>query len=203
MLMFKPVLGTRTHSSIDRAHGLIRNLTATHAAARLEEVLDRTNTTSEAFADRPNARRRTKRCFWTAASSRAFNARSPKTSRCRSACASPMRERRRAFLCALEGTDGPVRHNDLSGSGAAQDRPRDSCLRHAPICLAPRSTCSGVGAERCKNDRWVPRAGNRGAMRSHRRPSGESVDRRHPTRASAKKSVLEFRLPKSFRADAA
>ena len=43
------------HISIDRAHGLIRKWTATHAAAhdgaRLEEVPDRTNTASEVYAD--------------------------------------------------------------------------------------------------------------------------------------------------------
>ena len=41
--------------SIDRAHGLIRKWTATHAAAhdgaRLEDVLDRANTASEVYAD--------------------------------------------------------------------------------------------------------------------------------------------------------
>ena len=50
-----PAFGYKNHVSIDRAHGLIRNWTATHAAAhdgaRLEEVLDRTNTASEVFAD--------------------------------------------------------------------------------------------------------------------------------------------------------
>jgi IS5 family transposase len=50
-----PAFGYKNHVSIDRAHGLIRKWTATHAAAhdgaRLEEVLDRTNTASEVFAD--------------------------------------------------------------------------------------------------------------------------------------------------------
>src|SRR3954447_7835416 len=43
------------HIAIDRAHGLIRKWTATHAAAhddaRLEDVLDRDNTASEVWAD--------------------------------------------------------------------------------------------------------------------------------------------------------
>lgn len=50
-----PAFGYKNHISIDRAHGLIRKWTATHAAAhdgaRLEEVLDRTNTASEVYAD--------------------------------------------------------------------------------------------------------------------------------------------------------
>jgi transposase, IS5 family len=50
-----PAFGYKSHVSIDRAHGLIRNWTVPHAAAhdgaRLEEVLDRTNTTSEVLVD--------------------------------------------------------------------------------------------------------------------------------------------------------
>jgi IS5 family transposase len=50
-----PAFGYKNHVSIDRAHGLIRKWTATHAAAhdgaRLEEVVDRTNTASEVWAD--------------------------------------------------------------------------------------------------------------------------------------------------------
>jgi transposase, IS5 family len=50
-----PAFGYKNHVSIDRAHGLIRKWTATHAAAhdgtRLEDVLDKTNTASEVYAD--------------------------------------------------------------------------------------------------------------------------------------------------------
>jgi len=50
-----PAFGYKNHVSIDRAHGLIRKWTATHAAAhdgaRLEEVLDRANTASDVWAD--------------------------------------------------------------------------------------------------------------------------------------------------------
>ncbi len=50
-----PAFGYKNHVSIDRAHGLIRKWTATHAAAhdgaRLEDGLDRTNTASEVYAD--------------------------------------------------------------------------------------------------------------------------------------------------------
>jgi IS5 family transposase len=50
-----PAFGYKNHVAIDRAFGLIRNWTATHAAAhdgaRLEEVLDRGNTASEVWAD--------------------------------------------------------------------------------------------------------------------------------------------------------
>jgi IS5 family transposase len=50
-----PAFGYKNHVSIDRGFGLIRQWTATHAAAhdgaRLEDVLDRTNTASDVWAD--------------------------------------------------------------------------------------------------------------------------------------------------------
>jgi transposase, IS5 family len=50
-----PAFGYKNHISIDRAHGLIRKWTVTHAAAwdgaRLEEIVDRTNTASDVWAD--------------------------------------------------------------------------------------------------------------------------------------------------------
>jgi IS5 family transposase len=50
-----PYFGYKNHVSIDRAFGLIRNWTATNAAAhdgaRLEDVLDRSNTASDVWAD--------------------------------------------------------------------------------------------------------------------------------------------------------
>src|SRR3954447_4689631 len=50
-----PAFDYKNHIAIDRAHGLIRKWTATHAAAhdgaRLEDVLDRDNTASEVWAD--------------------------------------------------------------------------------------------------------------------------------------------------------
>lgn len=50
-----PAFGYKNHVSIDRGFGLIRNWTATHAAAhdgaRLEDVLDRANTASDVWAD--------------------------------------------------------------------------------------------------------------------------------------------------------
>jgi len=50
-----PAFGYKNHVSIDRGFGLIRNWTTTHAAAhdgaRLEDVLDRTNTASDVWAD--------------------------------------------------------------------------------------------------------------------------------------------------------
>jgi IS5 family transposase len=50
-----PAFGYKNHVSIDRAHGLIGKWTATHAAAvdgaRLEEIVDQTNTASEVYAD--------------------------------------------------------------------------------------------------------------------------------------------------------
>jgi IS5 family transposase len=50
-----PAFGYKNHIAIDRAHGLIRSWTATHAAAhdgaRLEAVLDRSNTGSAVWAD--------------------------------------------------------------------------------------------------------------------------------------------------------
>jgi IS5 family transposase len=50
-----PAFGYKNHVAIDRGFGLIRNWTATHAAAhdgaRLEDVLDRDNTASDVWAD--------------------------------------------------------------------------------------------------------------------------------------------------------
>jgi transposase, IS5 family len=50
-----PAFGYKNHVSIDRGFGLIRKWTATHAAAhdgaRLDDVLDRTNTASDVWAD--------------------------------------------------------------------------------------------------------------------------------------------------------
>ena len=50
-----PAFGYKNHIAVDRAYGLIRKWTATHAAAhdgaRLEDVLDRSNTASEVWAD--------------------------------------------------------------------------------------------------------------------------------------------------------
>ena len=50
-----PAFGYKNHVSIDRGFGLIRNWTTTNAAAhdgaRLEDVLDRTNTASDVWAD--------------------------------------------------------------------------------------------------------------------------------------------------------
>ncbi len=50
-----PAFGYKNHVSIDRGFGIIRRWTATHAAAhdgaRLEDVLDRTNTASDVWAD--------------------------------------------------------------------------------------------------------------------------------------------------------
>jgi len=50
-----PAFGYKNHVAVDRAYGLIRKWTATHAAAhdgaRLEDVLDRSNTASDIWAD--------------------------------------------------------------------------------------------------------------------------------------------------------
>jgi hypothetical protein len=50
-----PAFGYKNHIAVDRAYGLIRKWTATHAAAhdgaRLEDVLDRSNTASDVWAD--------------------------------------------------------------------------------------------------------------------------------------------------------
>jgi len=61
-----PAFGYKNRVSLDRGFGLIRNWTTTHAAAhdgaRLEDVLDRTNTASDVWADTAIGRRRTRRC---------------------------------------------------------------------------------------------------------------------------------------------
>src|SRR4051794_4781617 len=62
-----PAFGYKNHIAIDRAHGLIRKWTATHAAAhdgaRLEDVLDRDNTASEVWADTAYRSVRTRGCW--------------------------------------------------------------------------------------------------------------------------------------------
>lgn len=50
-----PAFGYKNHIAVDRAYGLIRTWTATHAAAhdgaRLDDILDRSNTASDVWAD--------------------------------------------------------------------------------------------------------------------------------------------------------
>ena len=71
-----PAFGYKNHVSIDRRHGLICGWTSTYAAAhdgaRLEEVLDAGNTTSDVWPHTAHrtphtARRRTRRCWRPAA----------------------------------------------------------------------------------------------------------------------------------------
>ena len=89
-----PAFGYKNHVSIDRAHGLIRKWTATHAAAHDGARLRTCSTapTRPATSGRtPHiARRRMKPCWRGEGSFRAFIARSRKASRCRSARESPM-----------------------------------------------------------------------------------------------------------------
>ena len=73
-----------------------RNWTTTHAAAhdgaRLEDVLDRTNTASDVWADTAyRSAKRTKQCSRGAGWCRASIARSRQAGRCLSACVSPTR----------------------------------------------------------------------------------------------------------------
>jgi len=143
-----PAFGYKNHVSIDRAHGLIRKWTATHAAAhdgaRLEEVLDRANTASEVYAD--TAYRSAKNEDAVAARLRLAHS-SQKAQGQGDAGAHALRQcaevesaqRRRACVRASEGADGPVRANHRPGAGAAQDRARQSRLQHAPLRLAARA----------------------------------------------------------------
>ena len=65
---------------------------AAHDGARLEDVLDRTNTKKRTSGrTRPTARRRTKRCSRGMGSCRASIARSRRAGQCLSACVSPTR----------------------------------------------------------------------------------------------------------------
>jgi IS5 family transposase len=116
-----PAFGYKNHVSIDRGFGLIRNWTTTHAAAhegaRLEDVLDRTNTASDVWAD--TGRRRTKRCSRAAGSCRASIARSGRAGRCPSACVSPTR--RNPKSAAWSSTCSRIR----------KDRWASSCARSA------------------------------------------------------------------------
>jgi hypothetical protein len=57
-----PVFGYKNHVSIDRAHGFVRRFAVTGAAAhdgaRLPDVLDKSNTASQVWADTAYARTR-------------------------------------------------------------------------------------------------------------------------------------------------
>src|SRR3954453_8285110 len=91
-----PAFGYKNHIVIDRAHGLIRKWTATHAAAhdgaRLEDVLDRTNGPTRLTKwgrTRPIGGLRMRRCCRAAGSCRAFIARSRQAGRCPTGPGSP------------------------------------------------------------------------------------------------------------------
>ena len=112
-----PAFGYKNHVSIDRGFGLIRKWTATHAAAhdgaRLEDVLDRTNTASDVWAD--TAYRSAKNEAMLAR--RGFVSRihrkkpqgkpMPERVRDRQCAEVESAQRRRACLRVAEGTDGP------------------------------------------------------------------------------------------------
>jgi IS5 family transposase len=113
-----PAFGYKNHVSIDRGFGLIRNWTTTHAAAhegaRLEDVLDRTNTASDVWAD--TGRRRTKRCSRGAGWCRTSIARSRQAGRCLSACVSPTR--RNPKSAARSSTCSRIRKDQWASSCA-------------------------------------------------------------------------------------
>src|SRR4051812_691065 len=94
-----PAFGYKNHIAIDRAHGLIRKWTATHAAAhdggRLEDVLDRDNTASEGWADTAYRSAKNEAMLARRGFISRIHRKKPKARPCGSAPALPMRRSRR------------------------------------------------------------------------------------------------------------
>ena len=118
-----PAFGYKNHVSIDRGFGLIRNWTTTHAAAhdgaRLEDVLDRTNTASDVWADTAYRSAKNEAMLARRGLCRASIARSRRAGRCPSACVSPTR--RNPKSAARSSTCSRIR----------KDRCASSCARSA------------------------------------------------------------------------
>ena len=95
-----PAFGYKNHVSIDRGFGLIRNWTATHAAAhdgaRLEEVLDQANTASDVWADTAYRSAKNEAMLMRHGFVSRIHRKKPPGRRCPSACASPTLRNRRS-----------------------------------------------------------------------------------------------------------
>jgi hypothetical protein len=133
-----PAFGYKNHIAIDRAHGLIRKWTATHAAAhdgaRLEEVLDRANTASEVWADTAyrSAKNEVMLARWGFVSR--IHRRKPK--------GKPMPERTRISNARKSRVRSAVEHagpddpHDRLGESPRQDWPCRPSLQHPALHLA-------------------------------------------------------------------
>ena len=150
-----PAFGYKNHVSIDRGHGLIRNWTATDAAAhdgaRLTDVLDRTNTASEVWADTAYRSAKNEAIWRRHGFVSRIHRKKPKgrpmAERTRIANAPQIQSphRRRARVRASERADGPGCAHDRHRPGAGEDRTRQSRLQHAPVRLARPTPCPRCG----------------------------------------------------------
>ena len=158
-----PAFGYKNHVSIDRAFGLIRKWTTTDAAAhdgaRLEDVLDRTNTVGDVWAKRARFRRAMLDgmangggCRLSVGEERGdagaawvrLSPPSQETGGSVNARAHPGRQRPeiegaqrdRARLRAPEGPDGSRRLHDRDRASPREDRAREPLLQHAPLRMA-------------------------------------------------------------------
>jgi hypothetical protein len=129
--------------------------------ARLEDVLDRTNTASEVYADTAYRSAKNEEML----SRRGFVSRihrkkpmgKPMPGRTRIATAQKSKVRSVvehvfAHQKGLMG-DGPLRSNNWPGAGAAQDRALQSRLQHAPLRLPTRARSDSVKRMRGDADR--------------------------------------------------
>ena len=143
-----PAFGYKNHVSIDRGFGLIRKWTATHAAAhdgaRLEDVLDRTNTASDVWADTAYRSAKNEAMLARHGFVSRIHRKKPKGKpmpervRIANAQKSKVRSAVRACLRLAEGTDGPLCPHHRHRKGQEEDRPRQSRLQHAPLRVLTR-----------------------------------------------------------------
>ena len=108
-----PAFGYKNHVSIDRRFGLIRKWTATHAAAhdgaRLEDVLDRTNTASDVWADTAYRSTKNEAMLFRRGFVSRIHRKKPQGKPMPDACGSPMRRSRKC--AAPSSTSSPCRRD--------------------------------------------------------------------------------------------
>jgi len=141
-----PAFGYKNHVSIDRGFGLIRKWTTTHAAehdgARLEEVLDRTNTASDVWADTAyrsakNEAMLARRGFVSRIHRKKPQGRlMPERVRIANAQKSKVRSAVEHVFAHEKGANGPHRADHRPRTRQGENRPCQSRLQHAPLHLA-------------------------------------------------------------------
>jgi hypothetical protein len=138
-----PVFGYKSHLGIDRAHGLIRTWTVTHAAAhdggQFGALPDPADTASGAWATPPTARPPTWTCWPVVAASVTCSGRSRGADRCRGTRQRQARRGPRRGRARVRGPEAAARAGDPNGRDRprpGQDRPRQLGLQPDPLRLA-------------------------------------------------------------------